>query len=118
MIRSSSSWFCKRLDPEEYRRSFTKEGLFGTTVNAGVTTMSYVAQTLEQWFPAHSFYDGGSILFKAIDAFRPGDTVTFTGKITGKRVEGDRKIVECELRGVNQMDKLMGIAKATLILDE
>ena len=55
---------------------------------------------------------------KAIDAFRPGDTVTFTGKITGKRVEGDRKIVECELRGVNQMDKLMGIAKATLILDE
>jgi hypothetical protein len=44
--------------------------------------------------------------------------VTFTGKITGKRVEGDRKIVECELRGVNQMDKLMGIAEATLILDE
>ena len=100
-------------DPE-----FAKEGLFGTTVNAGVTTMSYVAQTLEQWFPAHSFYDGGSILFKAIDAFRPGDTVTFTGKITGKRIEGDRKIVECELRGVNQMDKLMGIAEATLILDE
>lgn len=100
-------------DPE-----FAKEGLFGTTVNAGVTTISYVAQTLEQWFPAHTLYDGGSILFKAIDAFRPGDTVTFTGTITGKRVEGDRKIVECEVRGVNQTGKLMGIAEATLVLDE
>ena len=100
-------------DPE-----FAKEGLFGTTVNAGVTTISYVAQTLEQWFPAHTFYNGGSILFKAIDAFRPGDTVTFTGTITGKRQEGDRKIVECEVRGVNQTGKLMGIAEATLVLDE
>jgi acyl dehydratase len=100
-------------DPE-----FAKEGLFGTTVNAGVTTLSYVAQTLEQWFPAHTFYNGGSILFKAIDAFRPGDTVTFTGTITGKRVEGDKKIVECKVQGINQMDKLMGIAEATLVLDE
>ena len=111
-------------DVQEIRRNihndpeFAKEGLFGTTVNAGVTTISYVAQTLEQWFPAHTFYDGGSILFKAIDAFRPGDTVTFTGTVTGKRVEGDRKIVECEVRGVNQTGKLMGVAEAILVLDE
>lgn len=100
-------------DPE-----FAKEGLFGTTVNAGVTTMSYVAQTLEQWFPAHTLYDGGSILFKAIDAFRPGDTVVFTGTVTGKRVDGDKKIVECKVLGANQLGKLMGVAEATLVLDE
>jgi acyl dehydratase len=98
-------------DPE-----FAKTGLFAGTVNAGVTTMAYVTQMLEQWFPTEAFNNGGRLSFKAIDAFRPGDTVTFTGRITGKREEGARRLVDCEIQGVNQLGKLAGVAEATLVL--
>ena len=98
-------------DPE-----FAAEGLFAGTVNAGITTMAYVNQMLEQWFPASSFYDGGRLVFKAIDPFRPGDTVNFTGKIVAKRLEDGNEIVECQIQGHNQLGKLMGVAEATLVL--
>ena len=98
-------------DPE-----FAAEGLFAGTVNAGITTMAYVNQMLEQRFPASSFYDGGGLVFKAIDPFRPGDTVSFTGKVVAKRVEDGNMIVECQVQGHNQLGKLMGVAEATLVL--
>ena len=81
---------------------FAEEGLFAGTVNAGVTTMAYVVQLLERWFPATALYNGGALEFKAIEPFRPGDTVTFTATITGKREEAGTKLVDCEVRGVNQ----------------
>ncbi len=99
-------------DPE-----FARSGLFAGTVNAGVTTMAYIAQMLERWSSASAFYNGGRLSFKAIEPFRPGDTVTFTGKVTGKRVEGGKKLVECAISGVNQHGKLIGVAEATLALE-
>ena len=87
-------------------------------MNAGITTMAYVNQMLEQWFPASRFYDGGALIFKAIDPFRPGDTVTFTGKIAAKREENGNKIVECQIQGQNQLGKVMSVAEATLVLHE
>ena len=98
-------------DPE-----FAKSGMFGGTVNAGVTTMAYICQMLEQWFPASAFYDNGRLLYKAIEPFRPGDTVTFTGSVTAKREEGGRKIVECEVKGTNQHGRLVGVAEASLVI--
>ena len=68
-------------DPE-----FAAEGLFAGTVNAGITTMAYVNQMLEQRFPASSFYDGGGLVFKAIDPFRPGRYREFHGQ--GRRQAG------------------------------
>ena len=98
-------------DPE-----FAKTGLFAGTVNAGVTTMAYIAQMLEQWFPASAFYDGGSLEFKGIEPFRPGDKVTFTGTVKSKRIESGKKLVDCEIMGVNQHGRVMGVATATLSL--
>ncbi len=100
-------------DPE-----FAKTGMFGGTVNAGVTTMAYINQMLEQWFPASAFYDNGRLLYKAIEPLRPGDTVTFTGSVTAKRREGAKKIVECEVKGTNQGGRLIGVAEATLVLSD
>ena len=99
-------------DPE-----FARDGLFAGTVNAGVITMAYITQMLESWFPAGTFYDGGRLLFKAIEPMRPGDTATFEGRITGKRTEDERKLVDCEIKGVNQMGAVIGVAEATLVLE-
>lgn len=99
-------------DPE-----FAKSGMFAGTVNAGVTTMAYICQMLEQTFPASAFYDNGRLLYKAIDPFRPGDIVTFTGTVVAKREEDGKQIVDCEIKGTTQNGKLMGVAEASLVLN-
>ena len=97
---------------------FARAGIFSGTVNGGPTTMAYLNQMLERWFPVEAVYNGGRLLYKGIQPFRPGDTVTFTGQVTGKRDEDGRKTVDCELKGVNQLGQLMGVAEATLGFEE
>ena len=90
----------------------------GGTANSGTATMAYVTQMLEARFPASAFYNGGRLLHKAIRPFRPGDTVTFSGTLTGKREENNRKIVDCDIQGHNKLGQLMGVSEATLVLSE
>ena len=95
---------------------FARQNIFGGTVNAGPATMSYVDQMLGLSFPLRAFYDGGSLLMRAITPFRSGDTVTFSGEITGKRVEDGRGLVECRIKGVNQRGDLVCLADAALVM--
>ena len=95
---------------------FARQNIFGSIVNSGPATMSYVDQMLQLSFPPESFYNGGSLLMRAITPFRSGDTVTFGGEVTGRRQEGDRSIVECRVRGTNQRGELVCLADASLAL--
>ena len=95
---------------------FASRGMFAGTVNGGVITMAYVTTMLERWFPAASFYDGGRLEFKAIQPFRPGDKVVFTGTVTGKRRVNGNGLIDCEIKGTNQLGQIMGVATATLSL--
>ncbi len=93
---------------------FARQNIFGSIVNSGPATMSYVDQMLQLSFPPEAFYNGGSLLMRAITPFRSGDTVTFGGEVTGRRREGDRGIVECRVRGTNQRGELVCLADASL----
>ena len=93
---------------------FARQNIFGSIVNSGPATMSYVDQTLLLSFPPEAFYNGGSLLMRAITPFRSGDTVNFGGEVTGRRREGDRGIVECRVRGTNQRGDLVCLADASL----
>jgi acyl dehydratase len=95
---------------------FARQNIFGGTVNGGPATMSYVDQMLERSFPLSAFYNGGSLLMRAITPFRTGDTVTFEGEITDKRVDEDRKILECRVKGINQRRELVCLSDATLVM--
>jgi acyl dehydratase len=96
---------------------FARQNIFGGTVNAGPATMSYVDQMLERSFPLSAFYNGGSLLMRAITPFRSGDTVTFGGEVTGKREENGLGLVECRVRGVNRRGDLVCLADAVMALD-
>ena len=93
---------------------FARQNIFGGTVNSGPATMSYVDRMLLLSFPPEAFYNGGSLLMRAITPFRSGDTVTFAGEVTGRRREGDRGVVECRVRGTNQRGELVCLADAAL----
>ena len=93
---------------------FARQNIFGSIVNSGPATMSYVDQMLQLSFPPEAFYNGGKLLMRAITPFRSGDTVTFGGEVTGRRREGDRGIVECRVRGTNQRGELVCLSDASL----
>ena len=95
---------------------FARQNIFGNIVNSGPATMSYVDQMLQLSFPPEAFYNGGSLLMRAITPFRSGDTVTFGGEVTGRRRDGDRGIVECRVRGTNQRGDLVCLADASMRL--
>ena len=96
--------------------AFARQNIFGGVVNSGPATMSYVDQMLQRSFPLCAFYDGGRLLMRAITPFRSGDTVTFAGEVTGKRIESGKKIVECRVRGSNQAGELVCLCDATMVL--
>ena len=93
-----------------------KKGMFGVTANGGTFTMSYINQMLEVCFPPEAFYNGGSLTYKGVNPFRPGDVVGFTGEVTGKRVESGKNFVDVEIKGIDKTGRLVGVASATLVL--
>ena len=97
---------------------FARQNIFGGTVNSGPATMSYVDQMLQLSFPLRAYYQGGLLLMRAIEPFRSGDTVTFQGEITGKRIEEGKKVVECRVKGLNQRGDLVSLSDAALVLPE
>jgi acyl dehydratase len=96
--------------------AFARKNIFGGMVNSGPATMSYVDQMLEQSFPLRAFYDGGRLLLRAITPFRAGDTVVFSGEITGKRIDAGKKFIDCRVRGTNQRGELVCLSDATMVM--
>jgi len=53
---------------------------------------------------------------RAITPFRAGDTVTFAGRVTAKRVEDGNGFVECRVEGINQRGELVCLSDAAMVL--
>ncbi len=98
--------------------AFARQNIFGGAVNAGPATMSYMDQVLQLSFPLRSFYNGGSLLMRAIEPFRAGDVVTMRAEVTDKRREGGQRLVTCRVQGINQRGDLVCLADATLNLPQ
>ena len=100
---------------------FAKQNIFSGIVASGPAAMSYVDQMLQQSFLLTAFHQGGSLLMRAIEPFRVGDTVTLQGEVTAKQpaLPGDAKgggMVECRIRGINQRGDLVNLSDASLYL--
>ena len=81
--------------------------------------MGYLDSMLERWAPDGTLYGGGSLLFKAIRNFRPGDTNTYRGTVTARREHfSGKRLVEVEITGANQLGQMTGVAEATLVFQE
>jgi len=111
-----------RLETRERARAnlhtdegFAEAGIFAGTVSQGVVTCAYLTELLQLAFPMRSVLNG-TFSMRALEPFRPGDTVTFTGKVLDKREEGGKRLVDVELTGTNQLGQAVASAKATVPL--
>ena len=85
------------VDPE-----YAKTTRFGGTIAHGYISLSYLNELMTNWL-FHGWISGGKLLdIKLVAPVRPGDRITARGKVVNKMVEGDRKLVECEVWLENQ----------------
>ena len=97
---------------------FAQQGIFGGTVNMGVATAAYVAELLEKGFPLRKLTARGSTLeMRATEPVRVGDTLTFTGQVTGKREEDGLRLIDCEVTGTNHLGAVVAKARASVAMN-
>jgi acyl dehydratase len=84
-------------------------------VNQGVVTCAYLYELLQMAFPVPNVYRS-TFNMRALEPFRPGDVVSFTGKVLDKREEGGQHLVDVEVTGTNQLGQTIASAKATVPL--
>jgi acyl dehydratase len=65
----------------------------------GMLIMGFVGQAITRWVPDRSLRKF-KVRFSGIT--RPGDVITVSGRVTGKRSERGRGIVTCEVAAKNQ----------------
>ena len=98
-------------------QEYATKSIFGGTVNMGAATVAYVAELLEKSFPLKDLMSRHSRLeMRATEPIRPGDTITFTGRVTGKREEGGHRLVDCEVVSSNQVNQVVARASASISL--
>lgn len=93
-------------DPE-----FAKRTIFGGTVNMGVATAAYCAETLERAFgPEVLLQPGARLEYKGIRPVRADYAITVSGDVITAGAEGR----SCQLAVHNQDGQLCGIATADI----
>ena len=96
---------------------FAKTGIFAGTVNYGVTTCGFMLECLQQVFPTQALYTAGSsFTMRAIEPIRSMDVIVYSGRVTGKRTEGGKRLVDVDLIGTNQLKQGVATAKATVAM--
>jgi len=120
MIRKNDFTLAGKYKPSNIHtdEDFANKNIFAGVVNSGPATMSYVDQMLERNFPLSAFYNGGSLLMRAITPFRSGDTVTFEGEITSKNDNSSEKSIDVRVKGTNQRGDLVSLSDATMVFEK
>ena len=74
----------------------------GSTVASGRMSLTFSIEMLRRFFGADVYNARGMVDLRFLRPVRPGDSVTFTGKITGTEKEADGVRVSVEVTGTNQ----------------
>jgi len=90
--------------PSQFTDAETAKGVLGTTstVASGRMSLTFSLELLRRFFGAEIFNRGGSVDLRFLRPVRPGDTVTFTGKVTALEKEANGTRVRCEISATNQ----------------
>ena len=73
-----------------------------STVASGRMSLTFAIELLRRYFGADVYNRKGSVDLRFLRPVRPGDSVTFTGKVTGFAKEADGCRVTVEVSATNQ----------------
>ena len=90
--------------PSQFTDLETARHTLGTrsTVASGRMSLTFAIELLRRYFGADLYNRGGMVDLRFLRPVRPGDSVTFTGKVTGIAKEADGNRVSVEMSATNQ----------------
>ena len=104
--------------PSQFTNEHAAKEILGTegTIASGRMSLTFAIEMLRRQFGADVFNHTGVVDLRFLRPVRPGDTITFTGKVTGtaKEANGNRVSVEIEVK--NQKGDTTGIGQGSAIV--
>ena len=104
--------------PSQFTDVHAAKETLGTegTVASGRMSLTFAIEMLRRHFGADVFNHTGVVDLRFLRPVRPGDTVTFTGKVTGiaREANGNRISVDIEVK--NQKGDTTGVGQGSAIV--
>jgi acyl dehydratase len=93
-----------KTGPSQFTDEATARETLGTrgTVASGRMSLTFASELLRRYFGADLYNKSGMVDLRFLRPVRPGDTVTFTGKVTSISREPNGGRVSVEITATNQ----------------
>ena len=93
-----------KTGPSQFTDEATARETLGTrgTVASGRMSLTFASELLRRYFGADLYNRTGTVDLRFLRPVRPGDTVTFSGKVTGISREANGGRVSVEVTATNQ----------------
>ena len=86
------------------------------TVASGRMSLTFATELLRRYFGSDVYNRGGMVELRFLRPVRPGDTVTFNGKVTGMTQVTDGGRVSVEVTGTNQKGDVTAVGTGACIV--
>ena len=99
-------------DEETARETLGTEG----TVASGRMSLSFAIEMMRRFFGNDVFNHAGTVDLRFLRPVRPGDTVTFSGTITGVGREANGSRVAVEIKAENQRGDTTAVGQGSAVV--
>jgi acyl dehydratase len=101
-------------NPIHVDEAAAKAGGLPGIIAHGMLPLGFLGELLTHWVPQKQLR---SLSARFVAMAFPGDVITCSGKVAGKREEAGEKLVDLELVAQNQKGENIQLGKATVVLD-
>ena len=104
--------------PSQFTDEETAAQTLGTTgtVASGRMSLTFAIEMLRRYFGGDVFNHGGMVDLRFLRPVRPGDTITFTGKISEITAEANGSRVTVDIQAANQNGDTTGAGKGSAVV--
>ena len=104
--------------PSQFTDAETAREILGTsgTVASGRMSLTFAIEMLRRHFGSDVFNHTGSVDLRFLRPVRPGDTITFSGTVTGISREANGSKVTVDIKVENQKGDTTGVGSGSAIV--
>ena len=104
--------------PSQFTDETTAREVLGTegTVASGRMSLTFAIEMLRRYFGADVFNHSGMVDLRFLRPVRPGDTISFSGRISGITREANGSKVSVNITAENQKGDTTGVGQGSAII--
>ena len=104
--------------PSQFTDEATAKEVLGTegTVASGRMSLTFAIEMLRRYFGADVFNHSGMVDLRFLRPVRPGDTITFSGKISGISREANGSKISVAITAQHQKGDTTGVGQGSAIV--